>query len=588
MAHWSEQSIPLVAKTFNIGSVDKLLELPESEPTVWVFLLPPSGIALGAGATSDWFDSISQFSSRLSENSVVAIWTSPELAAEKLPRLTTHLRFQLWVAVKHRETEHEIQGHLRHQHGALLILSRYSTSMRHTKTRIAYTYCPACDKTTKDYGGKKHTYHEYGTLMSDVWRDLDIQLGQTPTPVVDRLADVFGMAPYRYLNVVNISCHAESPPDIPKCEAGAEERCGRNAISSQLIQGDSLEILRAMQSDCIDFCFADPPYNLDKKYDIWDDALDVNQYLQWCSDWIQELARVLRPGRTCAVLNIPTLAARHFHQMKAAGLTFQNWIAWEGLSLPVRMIMPAHYGIVCFSKGPARPLSGFKDQLGLSNRPSLLALKENYCLRQGCIDVRGIGENTDREPISDLWWDVHRLKHNSRRVDHPCQLPPLLMSRLIEMFTDPDEIVLDPFDDAGTTSLCAEQLQRRFVGIELSVKYHKLAVSRHQVLRQGRNPFAKQEHVPAVKNSRVKRIGGAKYEVPKKTLQLEVKRIARELQRLPTRDDLEKLSEYPLWMFDEFFISWGEVCAAARTTGMRETRSESPMHGSTQQQKLFE
>ena len=54
---------------------------------------------------------------------------------------------------------------------------------------------------------------------------------------------------------------------------------------------------------------------------------------------------------------------------------------------------------------------------------------------------------------------------------------------------------------------------------------------------------------------------------------MEVKRIANELSRLPTREEVERLSKYPIDLYDKYFVSWGEVCAAARTTGMSEVRS---------------
>ena len=60
------------------------------------------------------------------------------------------------------------------------------------------------------------------------------------------------------------------------------------------------------------------------------------------------------------------------------------------------------------------------------------------------------------------------------------------------------------------------------------------------------------------------------YEVSKKTLQLDVKRIAQQLGRLPTREDVRQMSKYSIDYFDNYFASWGEVCAAARTTGMTE------------------
>jgi site-specific DNA-methyltransferase (adenine-specific) len=60
--------------------------------------------------------------------------------------------------------------------------------------------------------------------------------------------------------------------------------------------------------------------------------------------------------------------------------------------------------------------------------------------------------------------------------------------------------------------------------------------------------------------------------VPKKTLQLEVRRIARQLGRLPSRAEVERLGEYPIRYYDEYFLSWAEACAAARHNGMSEHR----------------
>jgi DNA modification methylase len=502
---------------------------------------------------------------QLEEQAVVAVLTSSESAATALPILERHLQFQLWIAVKTSEPRLSV-GRLPENHAALLILSKYRGALRHTKTRIGYSYCPACGKTTKDYGGKKHTYHEYGTLMSDVWRDISVNLEQDASGVIDRLRDVFGLEP---LETLTLHDWRDGIQQITAQQTAALEPMDFGAVheetfKSSLMNVDCLEQLARIPENSVDFCFADPPYNLKKRYDRWDDAMESRDYFAWCDEWLGELARVLKPGRTLAVLNIPHWAARHFTKLsRIPGLQFQNWIAWEGLSLPVRMIMPAHYGIVCFSKGQPRALP-----MGLSG--ALEPLADGFCSRATCVQNRNRSRRTDRAALTDLWSDVHRLKHNSRRVDHPCQLPPLLMERLIATFTNPGELVLDPFNGSGTTTLVAAQMKRRYIGIELSKDYHALTQRRHVELEAGVDPFGKNETVPKTKNNLVPRVKAQRYEVSKKTLQLEVKLITEDLGHIPTRAEVAQFSSYPLEYFDAYFKSWAEVTAAARTTGMTE------------------
>ena len=272
-------------------------------------------------------------------------------------------------------------------------------------------------------------------------------------------------------------------------------------------------------------------------------------------------------------------------------LKFQNWIVWDALAFPVRLIMPAHYTILCFSKGESRELPGLSDeskQIRVSSAPkafdALEPLADGYCLRANCVHKRTVEHIKDRAPLVDLWADIHRLKHNSRRVDHPCQLPPHLMYRLLSIFTKPGESILDCFNGAGTTTLTAHQLSRKYVGIDSSEKYCAMAQERHLEIQNGLDPFRKEERVLTSKNSPVPRLAKQPYEVPKKTLQLEVRRVAKQLGHIPSRDELIEHGIYSIEYYDSYFLSWGEVTAAARTTGMIETR----INGNDDQPKPIE
>jgi hypothetical protein len=198
MAHWSENAQRLQVQEYRPRRSEALEAYLPQEPAVCLFLLPHGRTDAIARQSEALYQQFSVFCARLHSESVVAILTSPPDAARLLPFLEKELRFQLWVAVK-IASDSSLPALIPNRHAALLILTRYRRSLVHTKTRIQYTYCPACGRTTKDYGGKKHVYHEYGTLMSDVWRDIEVDLRTRDgcEPVVERLRDLFGLPPYK-------------------------------------------------------------------------------------------------------------------------------------------------------------------------------------------------------------------------------------------------------------------------------------------------------------------------------------------------------------------------------------------------------
>jgi DNA modification methylase len=522
---------------------------------------------------SNFYETLNEFLSRTDAKSTIAILTSPICAVDFCAQLRHDVHLKLWIAIKF-ENSIEHPAYLSDHHAALLILTRYKESLRHTKTRIGYSYCPFCDRTTKDYGGKKHLYHEFGTLMSDVWRDITVNYESSLSEIVNRLKDLFGIPDYDYVNIydqrkyyIPVNAHRKF------LNANKQERAYPG--NSILLNEDCIAGLKSIPDNSIDFCFADPPYNLGKKYESADDGIEMLKYFEWCDQWLSELGRILKHGRTLAVLNIPQWCIRHFKHLNTI-LNFQDWIVWEGLSLPVRMIMPAHYSILCFTKGKPRPLPGIvRENNSILERKAIQSIAENYCLRSNCVSQRRKANIQDSQIVTNLWWDIHRLKHNSRRVDHPCQLPPMFMYRLISLFTNENEFVLDPFNGVGTTTLTAQQLNRKFVGIELSEYYHNIALSRHREIENGVDPFRKNYDTTAkAKNSRVGRLKKQKYKVSKKILQLEVKNIAHQIGRIPTKEDVTNFSKFPIEYFENYFIDWGEVTAAARTTGMTEYKNK--------------
>jgi site-specific DNA-methyltransferase (adenine-specific) len=595
MTHFSENSQPLEIVHCLIRNQVELFSVCRDLSDVCIIVLPGNQDTnqrdqplQGVG------DLIAEVSQGLGETATLIVLGEVVDLVQVQSKIPAKFMYQHWIAVKRESIIDGNKRKLPHQHFGALVYTGYKTSLRHTKTRIEYTYCPVCDKTTKDYGGKKHTYHEAGTLISDIWRDITCELSGDLTPVIRRFADLFGLEPYRTLTVIDakqLDLHRQPNPII---HFEFQENPLPQEITNRILNGDCLEKLRTIPNNSIDFAFVDPPYNLKKKYSGYSDDLDIQDYFKWCDEWIFELSRVLKPGRTLALLNIPLWSVRHFLYLQTV-LKYQNWLVWDALAFPVRLIMPAHYTILCFTKGESRELPCFTGEatpIRLSSMPKTFSvfepLADGFCLRENCVDTRIAAKINDKAKLNDLWSDIHRLKHNSRRVDHPTQLPPHLMYRIISIFTKPNEVVLDCFNGSGTTTLAAHQLGRRYIGIEASEKYWSLSTERHQEILKGINPFRKMERVLKSKNSPVRRLEKQVYRVPKKTLQLEVKRVAGEIGHIPSRDELIKFGRYPIEYYDKYFVSWGEVTAAARTNGMTEKRNGNNHGEVTQQLRLLE
>ena len=81
--------------------------------------------------------------------------------------------------------------------------------------------------------------------------------------------------------------------------------------------------------------------------------------------------------------------------------------------------------------------------------------------------------------LNNIWVDIPNLTARSKeRIGYPTQKPIALLERIIAVSSNPSDIVLDPFCGCATTCVAAEQLQRQWIGIDLSPKSHELAQSR--------------------------------------------------------------------------------------------------------------
>lgn len=238
---------------------------------------------------------------------------------------------------------------------------------------------------------------------------------------------------------------------------------------NRVLLGDCIRIMRQLPDNSIDMTFADPPFNLKKKYNHYEDSKEKTEYLNWCNLWIDEMVRITKPSGAIFVHNIPRWLTHYAEHLNKTAY-FRHWISWDSGGGPLgKTLLPNHYGILYYTKSKSYKEFKFYD---------IRAPHKRCRICKGYIKDYG-GKKDQMHPfgmlLSDVWTDIHRIRHKKRRDEHPCQLPIPLLERLILMTTDEGDVVLDPFIGTGTTAVAAKSLGRRYIGIDLDKKYIEIA-----------------------------------------------------------------------------------------------------------------
>lgn len=236
---------------------------------------------------------------------------------------------------------------------------------------------------------------------------------------------------------------------------------------NKIINGDCLELLIKIPDNSVDMTFADPPFNLQKKYNNYKDSLEFEDYIKWCDQWIREMVRVTKPTGSIFVHNIPKWLTYYVNFLNEYA-NFKHWIAWNAPTSPMgKSLQPAHYGVLFYVKD-SKKAKIYEIRMPHERERKSDYLRKDYGGKKARLHPFG-------PLVSDVWTDIHRIKHNKYRDKHPCQLPVPLLERLILMTTDEGDIVLDPFVGTGTTAVAAKKLGRKYIGIDIDEEYKRIS-----------------------------------------------------------------------------------------------------------------
>lgn len=193
------------------------------------------------------------------------------------------------------------------------------------------------------------------------------------------------------------------------------------------ICGDCIKVMKTFETKSVDIVVTDPPYGIGLRYDKYRDT-EAN-WFKLMSEALPEIIRVSKMAilPCCRIVNLKWIYANFP----------PDWL-------------------ICWYKGS----TGHRSYIGFNDwEPHLV-----------------YGKVTDNLTMHDYFQTVSSPKKGT--YNHPCPKPIEWANWILERTTKEGDIVLDPFVGSGTTCLSAKQMNRQWIGIDVSPEYCRIACDR--------------------------------------------------------------------------------------------------------------
>jgi len=261
---------------------------------------------------------------------------------------------------------------------------------------------------------------------------------------------------------------------------------------NRIILGDCEQILKGFPDNCIDLVFTSPPY-ADRRRQTYG-GVKPDQYVDWFLPRSEQFLRVLKPTGTF-ILNIKERVVngeRHTYvidlipRMRAQGWLWTEEFIWHKKnSFPGKWpnrFRDSWERLLQFNK--QRKFSMYQEAVmvpvGDWAKDRLVNLSETDRVRDESRVRSGFGKNVSNWVGRDKVYptNVLHLATECSNRNHSAAFPESLPTWFIELFTQPEDVVLDPFIGSGTTAVAAKRLGRNYVGIDINERYCRMAEER--------------------------------------------------------------------------------------------------------------
>jgi len=243
-----------------------------------------------------------------------------------------------------------------------------------------------------------------------------------------------------------------------------------------IIRGETVENMKKMPDESIDFCFADPPYfmqleegkklyrvegtEFDGVDDEWDKFESMDAYKTFTIEWLSQVRRLLKKDGAICVISGMQSVFEIGTILRDLGFWVINDVIWQ-------------------KSNPTPNFGGTR--LNNSHETMIIASKSKQS--RITFNYKTGKELNGGKQMGSIWTfpvcsGNERLKDSHGNKLHNTQKPEALLYRVLALFTKVDDLVLDPFGGTMTTGVVAKKMGRNYVMIELDEKYVKYGEER--------------------------------------------------------------------------------------------------------------
>ena len=219
--------------------------------------------------------------------------------------------------------------------------------------------------------------------------------------------------------------------------------------------GDCFLIMEELirQKIQVDAVICDPPYNIDIAN--WDNNFDIERALKLCYQLLKDNGNIIIFQGWSEVCKTKSIMDNLFTPM--------NWIIWDRIKGrgATKNFVSTREDILWYCKG---------------DNPTYHKMYSNIEKKTAGMGNKN-GETT--RALTNVWYDISPIvPWSSEKTEHPSQKPVELMERCVNIWTNPNDTVLDFTMGTGTTGRACLNLGRKFIGIEQDIKWFNIAQSR--------------------------------------------------------------------------------------------------------------